>query len=134
MLAVSNNGQQKTRGGKMGWNSGYTAMEAAVITIYNTGALTAETLNKIMEPYKGTDCDSGGSQNLRANDGLDVREIICKIIKPKEYQEAMRNPKLYEDFEENKELYTEDPRWEFSANEKAMDVFDSIWRDMWEIW
>lgn len=118
----------------MGWNSGYTAMEAAVITVYNTGTLTSQTLDEMMEPYKGTDCDSGGSRNLRANDGLGVREIICKVMKPEEYQEAMDNPRMYDDFEENEELYKEDPRWAFNANEKAEDVFYSIWRDMWGIW
>lgn len=118
----------------MGWNSGYTAMESAVIAAYNAGILTVEVLEKIMEPYKGTDCDSGGSCNLRTNDGLDVKEVICKIMKPAEYKDALENPRMYDDFEENKEIYMENSRWIFSANEKAIEVFDSIWRGMWGIW
>ena len=118
----------------MGWNSGYTAMEAAVIAAYNTGTLTVDVLDQIMAPYKGTDCDSGGSQNLKANDGLGVKEIICKTVKPDEYKEAIKNPRMYDDFEKNKETYMENPNWEFAANEKAQEVFDSIWRDMWGIW
>ena len=89
----------------MGWNSGYTTMEATVIAIYNTGNLTAELLDEIMTPYKGTGCDSGGSHDLRSNDGLGVKEIICKTMKPAEYKEAMDNPRMYEDFEEYKDAY-----------------------------
>lgn len=118
----------------MGWNSGYTAMEAAVIATYDAGTLTAEVLDKIMEPYKGTDCDSGGSHDHMTKDGLGVKEVICKIMKPAEYKDAIENPRMYEDFEENKDTYMENPNWKFNANEKAMDVFDSIWRDMWGIW
>lgn len=40
----------------MGWDQGYTELENAVITAYDTGDLTPEVLNKIAEPYKGTDC------------------------------------------------------------------------------
>lgn len=86
----------------MGWNSGYTAMEAAIIAAYDAGNLTAEALDKIMEPYKGTDCDSGGSRDLKTFDGFGVKEVICKIMKPMEYKEAMGNPRMYADFEKIK--------------------------------
>ena len=39
----------------MGWDQGYTELEAAVVTAYDTGILTPEILNKIVEPYKGTE-------------------------------------------------------------------------------
>lgn len=76
----------------MGWNSGYTAMEKTVVSVYNTGRLTPELLDALMEPYKGTDCDSGGSAGLRADDGLGMEEIICKVMEPEKYQDVTRHP------------------------------------------
>lgn len=107
----------------MGWNAGYTEMEKTVMLAYDSGTLTVELLDKIMEPYKGTDCDSGGSMNLLSRDGLCVEEIICKIMKPEEYEDVVKHPKYYEG---------EEPCW--NSNERAYDLFDSIWRGMWGIW
>lgn len=107
----------------MGWSKGYETMEAAVVAAYNTGKLTPEQLDKIMEPYKGTDCDSGGSNNLKSTDGLGVEEIICKIMKPQEYEDVIQNPVYYED---------EEPSW--NSNEKAYDLFSSIWSGIWKMW
>lgn len=107
----------------MGWNSGYTSMEKSVVSLYDTGTLTAEILNTVMEPYKGTDCDSGGSCELKSTEGLGVEEIICKIMKPAEYEDVIKNPKYYED---------EEPSW--SSNERAYDLFRSIWNGIWGIW
>lgn len=118
----------------MEWNSGYTAMETAIIAVYDTGTLTPEVLDKIMEPYKGTNCDSGGSRDIKTIDGLGVKEVICKVMKPLEYEDAMKNPRMFSDFEEHKDIYMANANWKFTANEKAQDVFDSIWNDMWHIW
>lgn len=107
----------------MGWNAGYEQMEQAVISVYDQGLLTKELLDTLMEPYKNTDCDSGGSQNLKARDGLGVEEIICKTMEPEKYQDAIENPVYAEG---------EPPSWE--SNEKAYDLFRSIWADRWGIW
>lgn len=118
----------------MGWNSGFTAMEFNVISVYNTGTLDAAILDVIMEPYKGTDCDSGGSQNLLSKDGLCVEEIICKTMFPEEYQRAVECPVWIDDFEENKEIYLENNNWKYIANDSLTNLFNIIWRDMWRIW
>lgn len=107
----------------MGWNSGYKVMESTVVALYDAGVLTAEILDKTMDPYKGTDCDSGGSRDLKAADGLEVEEIICKIMKPDKYQDAVDNP-----------VYYENEPHEWDSNEKAYELFYSIWRDLWKIW
>lgn len=118
----------------MGWNSGYTTMEVAIINVYDSGALTEKVLDKIMEPYKGTDCDKGGSRDLKSKDGLGVEEIICKIMKPEEYEDVINNPIMYADFEEYKDTYMENTNWKWVANERAYNLFRSIWSDMWGIW
>lgn len=110
----------------MGWNAGYTIMENTVVTLYDSGMLTSDLLNEIMEPYKGTDCDSGGSYDLKAKDGLGVEEIICKTMKPEEYKETVENPKWYEGEEPEMEYHD---KWR--SNEKAYDLFSSIWRDIY---
>ena len=107
----------------MGWNSGYKTMESSIVAVYDAGALTPKLLDKIMEPYKGTDCDSGGSQDLKSEDGLGVEEIICKIMKSDEYKDVIENPDYYED---------EEPGW--NSNKRAYDLFRSIWSDIWKIW
>lgn len=63
----------------MGWNAGYTIFEATVIGAYDLGKLDKELLSVLMEPYRGSDIDSGGSRDLVANDGLDVVDVVCKI-------------------------------------------------------
>lgn len=112
----------------MGWNKGYTIMENTVVNLYDSGVLTSDLLNKIMEPYKRTDCDSGGSHDLKSKNGLCVEEIICKTMKPKEYKEVIENPKWYEGEEPKTECHD---KWR--SNEAAHDLFSSIWRGMWGI-
>lgn len=107
----------------MGWNTGYKIMEHTVIAVYDTGTLTAQLLDTIMEPYKNTDCDSGGSENLKAKDGLGVEEIICKVMEPEKYMDVIQNPKYYEG---------ESETWE--SNGRAYDLFKSIWNGKWGIW
>ena len=118
----------------MGWNIGFSIMEHTVITLYNKNVLTKELLEEIMEPYKGTDCDSGGSKNLISNDGLCVEHIICKVMKPNETLDIENNPIYWEDFEENKDCYMEKVDFLWKANKRASDLFYSIWSDIWGIW
>lgn len=47
----------------MGWNTGYTIFEATVIGAYDLGVLDKRLLAVLMEPYRGTDIDPGGSED-----------------------------------------------------------------------
>jgi hypothetical protein len=64
----------------MGNNQAYTSWEASVVACYDKGVLDSELLDALSKPYGGSDIDSGGSENLTAKDGLDVEEIICKVL------------------------------------------------------
>lgn len=107
----------------MGWSSGYTVMEKTVVTMYNVGLLTQDTLDALMEPYKGTDCDSGGSAGLKANDGLGVEEIICKVMEPEKYRDVTEHPVYYDGEPES-----------WRSNQRASELFYSIWNGRWGIW
>jgi hypothetical protein len=62
----------------MGWNQGYTIFEQTVIGAYNLGVLTKELLAVLMEPYRDSDIDSGGSCGLRSADGKGVEQIAVE--------------------------------------------------------
>jgi len=104
----------------MGWNEGYRIMEQQVVTLYDMGLLNKEVLNTIMQPYCGTDIDSGGSQNLRAKDGKDVEKIIVFIMEPEKYREAT-------------EGFVPDPK-EPEWNGKLSDLWYEITRREWKFW
>lgn len=63
----------------MGWNKGYTIFEATVVGAYDLGKLDKDLLCVLMEPYRGTDIDSGGSHDLQSKDGKDVMQIVIEI-------------------------------------------------------
>lgn len=107
----------------MGWNSGYTIYEQQVITLYNNNVLTKTILESIMEPFKGTDIDHGGSRNLTSKDGLSADEIVCKIYEPERYLEAIKNPE-WEDGEPG----------DWNTNIKLYNLFEEIWRKQWKCW
>ena len=110
----------------MGWNSGYAIMENTVITVYDAGVLTKEILDRLMDPFKNTDCDSGGSRGLVAKDGLGVKEIICKVMEPEKYQAVLDNPQWYEGEEPGTENHH---RWRSSKAAYALSL--SIWCEQW---
>jgi hypothetical protein len=60
----------------MGWNRGYTILEATVIGAYDLGKLDKDLLAVLMTPYAGTDIDSGGRRGLLTKDGKTVEEVI----------------------------------------------------------
>jgi len=62
----------------MGWNTGYTIFEETVIGAYNLGKLDKDLLTVLMEPYRDSDIDSGGSHDLRSNDGKTVVQIVIE--------------------------------------------------------
>ena len=108
----------------MGWNEGYQIMEHTVVALYNAGVLTAALLDQVMIPYKGTDCDAGGSEDVKAHDGLGVEEIICLVMEPDAYRDVIEHPVYWP--------ASELPGW--ATNERAGDLFESIWRDRWGIY
>lgn len=63
----------------MGNNAAFTSFEAAVIAVYNHGALTLPLLNDIAAAYQGMDIDRGGMEGVLAKDGLDVDDIVLKL-------------------------------------------------------
>lgn len=112
----------------MGWNHGYTCMEASVIAVYNTGLLNKTILDAMMEPYKDTDCDAGGSRDLKTNDGLCVEQVICKIMEPEKYKEITEHPVWIQDQEPG----TEDHH-PWHSNDLSWDLYWSIWNGRWNI-
>ncbi len=70
----------------MGDNSAYTYMEANMIAAYDAG-LRGEQLAPFMEPYRGTDIDSGGRCGLVTQDGLDIDAVILSQFAPEKYAE-----------------------------------------------
>lgn len=94
----------------MGWNTGYTIFEATVVGAYDLGKLDKELLAVLMEPYRGTDIDSGGSEDLESKDGKGVEQIVVETFglsmpeKP-----AFPQPKTWDESPENEawEAYLE---------------------------
>lgn len=113
----------------MGWNEGFRLMEYNVILLYDYKILTPELLDAVMEPYKNTDCDSGGSEDLKTKDGHSVQEVICMTMEPEAYQDAINNPVWYEDDEELPEPDTPD----YMRNKKFWDLYYKIWNERWGI-
>lgn len=64
----------------MGWNQGYTIFEATVIGAYDIGKLDRELLTVLLEPYRGTDIDSGGTRDLKTTDGKDVTRVVIETM------------------------------------------------------
>lgn len=62
----------------MGWNTGFRIFEATVIGAYDLGKLDKALLSALMEPYRGTDIDSGGSRNLTSKDGKEIQQIVVE--------------------------------------------------------
>lgn len=62
----------------MGWNKGYTIFEATVVGAYDLGKLDKEMLAVLMEPYRDSDIDSGGSKDLQSKDGKFVEQIVIE--------------------------------------------------------
>jgi len=62
----------------MGWNAGYTIFESTVIGAYDLGKLDKEMLAVLMEPYRHSDIDSGGSRGMKSHDGKDVERLVIE--------------------------------------------------------
>lgn len=62
----------------MGWNSGYKIFEATVIGAYNLDKLDKALLSVLMEPYRDSDIDSGGCQDLTTKDGKYIEQVVIE--------------------------------------------------------
>ena len=72
----------------MGNNQAYTILEAQVIAAYNQAILTEQLLRSLMEPYRNSDIDTGGSQDITSQDGLLCEEIVVKVLRPEAWESA----------------------------------------------
>lgn len=113
----------------MGWNEGYSIIEKIAVSAYDKNLLTKELMDCIMEPFKGCDVDSGGSNDLKTKDGLCLEQVVCKVMEPEKYEEVMANPVWYEDEEPGTELYDD-----WHSRQNGYELFDKIWRDVWHMW
>ena len=111
----------------MGWNIAYEIAEQQVIALYNKGLLTAPVLDALWEPFIGSDIDTAGGQNLKAFDGLNVEQIICKTLEPDDYKDVIQHPVWYNGEEPGTDGF--DP---WSSNERVYDLFyEKIWSTRW---
>lgn len=103
----------------MGWNTGYTIMEATVVGAYDLGRLDKPLLKVLLEPYRDSDIDSGGKEGLTSKDGLEVEEIILKVMGVKLPPE----PKLPKDFTK----WTDEQRQQNDDYQEALcDAFNGV--------
>ena len=92
----------------MGWNAGYKIFEATVVGAYDLGKLDKDMLTVLMEPYRDSDIDSGGSRYLESKDGKGVEQIVIEVwglemptAPPGEYED---DPEAWEAFHEARYL------------------------------
>ena len=99
----------------MGWNTGYTIFEATVVGAYDLGKLDMEMLTVLMEPYRDSDIDSGGSADLKSKDGKGVEQIVIET-----WGLAMPQKPLAE--------YSADPDAWDEYNDAVYDQFSNVTR------
>ena len=103
----------------MGWNSGYTIFKATVIGAYDLGTLDKDLLKVLMEPYRDSDIDSGGSCDLLSKNGKNVEQIVIETwglempIKPEEEYDSNTEAwnKYYEEIYKQMSKITEHFGW-----------------------
>ena len=89
----------------MGWNQGFRIFEQTVIHSYDLGKLDKPLLYVLMEPYRNTDIDEGGSRDLLTTDGLTIKEVVLKTFGVKLPVKPVTNDdSLWENY--NEQLYT----------------------------
>jgi len=98
----------------MGWNNGYKIFESTVVVAYNLGTLDLPLLRALMEPYRGSDIDSGGSRDLESNDGKCVMRIVIEIFERNIPDKPAEN--------------CSDEEWD-DYNEAVYSAFSSITKD-----
>lgn len=98
----------------MGNNQAYSFMEETVMGAYKLGRLDKKLLAVLLEPYRGTDIDSGGSRDLKAKDGLEVPDIVIKIMDPATFKKleplrlaVKKHPKNWDKMTPKQEIESE---------------------------
>lgn len=94
----------------MGNNQAYAFFESTVVGLYDKGLLTVEVLDAVAEPYRGSDIDSGGSQELEAADGKQLEDIVFSLLLPD---------------------YAVPPEWQDDEGEYRYEEFHTITSGRW---
>ena len=102
-------------------------MEETVMGAYKLGKLDKKLLAVLLEPYRGTDIDSGGSADLKTKDGLEVPDIVIKIMDPVTFKKleplrlaVRKHPRDYNKLTDKQHLEQE------KYYEKRYKAFDKI--------
>ena len=66
----------------MGSNYLWTMAESQIVSIYDNGLMTLDTLDAICNAYAGTDIDSGGSRDLETKDGKSMEQVAVELVNP----------------------------------------------------
>lgn len=66
----------------MGNNYAYSIVEEQIVKLYDAGLLTLPVLDILCEPFRGSDIDSGGSQDLESKDGKSMDQICVELVNP----------------------------------------------------
>jgi hypothetical protein len=124
----------------MGWNQGYTVLEAQTIALYDLGVLTPEVINALCAPFRNTDIDSGGSRGLRTKDGRSFEDILLAVAAPKTVQQQIAalkaaapeqdwlNDNYQEDLEEQSEEYNSAQKAEWAYQDALYAAIRDITR------
>ena len=105
----------------MGNNASFNVLAEQTVSLYNKQLLTKEILVCLLEPFRGTDIDTGDSDFYIAEDGKESLEIICSVMEPEEYFQLEK--KYNFPFSSNKGK-TKD-------NNENLDNFQSEVYDLW---
>lgn len=104
-------------------------LEAEVVTLYDKGVLTPQRLDAFMKSFKDDKRIYDRKSQLRARDGLDYKQIVCKVMKPKEYEDVVANPFFIYSKPDELDGKTDRELWYY--NTRAKDLFRSVWCGLW---
>ena len=105
----------------MGDNRGYSIYEHIIVGLYDNDALNKATLDVVLFPFKGTDMDHGGSEDMRSKDDLSADEIVVKI----------GNPDYWNEYQQRNQAFLDNGiLWD----DALQDEFDEEWRKLTETW
>ncbi len=123
----------------MGWNEGYSIYEEIVIGLYDKNVLTQDVLQIVLNPFRDTDMDHGGSADLKTHDGLNADEVVVKVAKPEFWDnwDKRRNDILQKSdcstWEQWYEKFTYKTK-EYKEESNLSDEFHDTWASITETW
>lgn len=94
----------------MGNNAAFTVFERAVIRAYNQGRLTLEELDSLAELFRGTDIDTGGSEDLETKEGKSIIVVVVETVAP-EWKPTKEDLLPFEQEKEDWESYARFRKW-----------------------